>query len=297
MQTLVAGSNGLLGSNVVAEGDYRNHRVLGTYHSTEPDLEGEFEQFDLRDTERYRTLLEENEIGLLVNCGALTDVDRCENNPQLAHEVNGDAPGDLASLCDEFGVDFIHVSTDYVFDGVQEAPYDETDSPNPIQEYGASKLTGDNKVLNANSDALIVRPSFVYGIHRSSGGLTGFPAWVRDQLESGNEPPLFVDQYVTPSRARQVARTMFELHEVGASGIVNVASRSCVTPYRFGKEIVTQLAVSGGLNETAQSDVERDAPRPAYTCLDVGKVERMCQRRQPTLTEDLVELFAKLDYS
>lgn len=297
MNTLIVGANGLLGSNVVVESDSRGHRTFGTYHSTNPDLPGAFEQCDLRDTERFRKLLGDNEVDLLINCAALTDVDQCERTPRRAREINGEAPGELATLCNNLGIRFVHISTDYVFDGETNDAYDETTEPNPIQVYGASKRRGERKVLNANPEALVLRLSFVYGIHRSSNEPVGFPAWVSDELRSGNELPLFVDQYVTPSRAGQVAETVFELHEVDTSGIVHVASRSCVTPYQFGRAIARQMDVSGTFEESNRSDVDREAERPEHTCLDVSKLEELCRRRQPTVTEDLSDLFTALDYS
>lgn len=288
MNLLVVGAGGLLGSNVVAQAIASGHDVVGTYHTTEPALDISLHQLDLRKSDRFGTLLDQTAPDAVINCAAMTDVDGCEEAPEQAHAVNAEAPGHLASMCAETDVAFVQVSTDYVFDGEAKTPYDETATPAPIQVYGTSKLEGERLVRDAHDGACIVRLSFVYGIHRGSGSLTGFPAWVHGMLTDGEQTPLFTDQHVTPSRAGQTAKTILSLIEQNASGLYHVASQSCVTPYEFGDEIRTRMGVSSSLLvEGTFADVERAAARPQYTCLDVGRIEGALGRQQPTLTTDL----------
>jgi dTDP-4-dehydrorhamnose reductase len=288
MQLLVVGANGLLGSNVVRAGQQRGWNVSGTYHSTRPAFEIPLMQFDLQEYDSFDAVLTEHDPDVVVNCAAMTDVDSCETNPEQSHVLNGDAPGGLAAHCDANGVEFVHVSTDYVFDGTTREPYSESADTNPVQVYGESKLAGEQAVTEEMTDSLVSRLSFVWGIHRSSENLTGFPAWVRGRLQSGQDVPLFTDQWVTPTRAGQAAETLLDLIKQDATGLFHIACSSCVTPYEFGEVIANHVGNSEELlSEGSMDDVERDATRPAYTCLDVKNVESELDRPQPTLREDV----------
>jgi dTDP-4-dehydrorhamnose reductase len=288
MRILVVGANGLLGSNAVRAGQQRGWTVCGTYHSTQPAFDIPLTQFDLREYETFEEILAKYEPEVVVNCAAMTDVDGCESNPGQAHVLNGDAPAGVASRCEEFGVEFVHISTDYVFDGKASDRYDESADSNPIQVYGESKLAGERAVQDEIEDVFIARLSFVWGIHRSHGDLTGFPAWVHNQLQSGEDVPLFTDQWVTPTRAGQAAETLLDLIEQDATGLYHIACSSCITPYEFGKVIADLIGTSTELlTEGSVDDIDRDATRPSNSCLAVKKVESTLERSQPTIGEDI----------
>jgi dTDP-4-dehydrorhamnose reductase len=296
MRVLVVGANGLLGSNVVREGQRRGWTVCGTYHSSRPGFDVPLSRFDLGDYDHFDDTLAEHDPDAVLNCAAMTDVDACERNADQAHLLNGEAPGGLASHCAATDVDFVHVSTDYVFDGSARHPYSESADPNPIQAYGASKLAGERSVREEVTAALVARLSFVWGVHRGRDALTGFPAWVRDRLRSGDSVPLFTDQWVTPTRAGQAAATLLDLVERDTSGRYHVACQSCVTPSEFGAVIADSVGRSAELlREGSTSDLDRPASRPSYTCLDVGKVEATLGRSQPTLREDIDAIGDELD--
>lgn len=296
MDLLVVGANGLLGSNLVKAALDSEWTVAGTFHTTAPDLAVPLTRLDIRETAEISRIIRSYDPDHVVNCAALTDVDGCEEEPDAAADINATAPGELASVCQEDDRVFAHVSTDYVFDGTRMERYVETATTNPVQVYGETKLEGERAVRRAMDDAIVTRLSFVYGVHRGTGELTGFPAWVRDQLAAREEVSLFVDQRVTPSRAGQAASVIQELLREQRRGTYHVASRSCVTPYEFGDAIRDSMDTRKGLlaNGT-QSDLDRPATRPSDTCLDVTKVEEHLGRRQPTLTEDLQAIGAWFD--
>ncbi|WP_459191910.1 dTDP-4-dehydrorhamnose reductase [Halosimplex sp. J119] len=291
MRTLVLGAAGQLGSNVVTAALDRGWEAHAAVHSPLERAPVEWSQLDVRDADRVAALLDEQAPDLVVNCAAMTDVDGCERDPERAHAVNGEAPGALASACADRKIPFVHVSTDYVFDGRDETPYDESAATSPVQVYGESKLTGEHAVRDAAPESLVVRLSFVYGTHGFSGELTGFPAWVRDRLTAGESVPLFTDQHVTPSRAGQAAETLLDLAEAGERGTVHVASRSCLTPHEFGGLLADRLGADPSLvEEGSMDDVDRAATRPRHTCLDVSGVEAVLDRPQPTTDEDLAAI-------
>lgn len=291
MKVVVLGSGGLLGSAMVRTAIERGHEVTGTYHSVAPDFDIELVGLDITDTTRFAKFLDSINPDVVVNCAAMTDVDACEEERERAHDVNGRAPGRLAAEANRHEIAFVQVSTDYIFDGGTDKFYAEEDRCNPVQVYGQSKLKGEQKVLDSHASPLIVRLSFLYGQRVDSGTLSGFPAWLRSQLDSDGQAELFSDQWVTPTRAGQAAETILDLTALNEGSCYHVASRSCVTPYEFGKQLVRSLGhdesvlTAGSLN-----DVERPAERPSRTCLDVGKVEVKLGRPQPTLCEDLKQL-------
>lgn len=288
MRVLVVGANGLLGSNVLQAAQKRSWNVSGTFHSTQPPHDVSLTQFDLRNYEAFDDVIDEHDPDVVVNCAAMTDVDGCERHPDSAHIINGAASGGIAAHCEASDVAFVHVSTDYVFDGSASEPYSESAETNPVQVYGESKLAGEQAVHSEMTEAVVARLSFVWGIHRGEGTLTGFPAWVRGRLQSGEDVPLFTDQRVTPTRAGQAAETLLDLIDQNAAGLFHIACTSCVTPYEFGEAIADYVGNSMDQFETASiADVDRDAIRPMYSCLDVNKVESTLGRPQPTLREDL----------
>ena len=288
MNLLVIGANGLLGSNVVKAAQEREWTVSGTYHTNRPSFDVPLYELDITDIDDVRDVLSTVGPDWVINCAAMTDVDGCEEAPERAYDVNARAPGNLAKLCAGRSIRFLHVSTDYVFNGSERGTYKEDTPADPIQEYGASKLAGERAVTEVNSKALITRLSFVYGVHQSTGELTGFPAWVRGRLTDTEQTPLFTDQYITPTRAGQAAETFGEFIAADESGMFHVAARSCVTPHEFGAEIGRRLGVDNSLlTEGSQDDVDRAAERPLHTCLDVTRLEEVLERAQPTLEEDI----------
>jgi dTDP-4-dehydrorhamnose reductase len=288
VRLLVVGAGGLVGSNLLAIADGRGWDVLGTYHTDPPAVDVPVHRLDVTDADEVQGRVRAADPDCVVNAAAMTDVDECERRPERAADVNARAPGDIAAACSEVSAGLAHLSTDYVFDGRRTDPYREHDDPDPLQRYGETKRAGERRVRDATAGAVIVRLSFVYGTHGITGNLTGFPAWVRNRLASGEETPLFTDQRVTPTRAEQAAKTVLDLVAADATGRFHVASRSCVTPYRFGRAIADRANGDESLLRAGSTDeVERAAARPANSCLDVRHVEERLGRNQPTIEADL----------
>ena len=162
MKVLILGSNGRLGSSLVRR------------WATLPDIEVialTRTQVDLSDPEKAEAGLSIVAFGagdVVVNCAAATDVDGCEHDHDLARKINAESPGRIARLCGERGVRFVHIGTDYVFDGELDRPYTGEDVPNPLSHYGVTKLEGDRVVLAASPLHVVVRVSWVFGPDKPS---------------------------------------------------------------------------------------------------------------------------------
>lgn len=288
MRTLVLGASGLVGSNVFAAAT----EPVGTYHTTEPELDGDLRHLDITDADAVESTIVATEPSAVVNCAAMADVDECERRAAAARAVNATAVETLGQATAEAGADFVHISTDYVFDGRAEEPYTESAAPNPIQTYGETKLAGEQAAFETHPSPIVVRPSFVYGIRPATGDLDGFPRWVAGQLRDSGQVPLFTDQRVTPTRAGQLAETILALIRTDASGLYHVAARDCVTPYEFGQKVAAALgADESRLTEGSRADVDRAAARPRDTCLDVTAVEETLGRPQPSVAADIDTVF------
>ncbi|RAW44725.1 dTDP-4-dehydrorhamnose reductase [Halorubrum sp. 48-1-W] len=291
MRVLVVGANGLLGGNVTSVALDRSGTVAAAYHSEDPGFDCPSHQIDITSSTEVDDLVDELEPDAIVNCAAMTDVDGCETDPKRAYAVNADGAEHVARAADRVDAAFVHTSTDYVFDGEETAPYSEEAKPAPEQVYGESKLAGERRVREVHPDPLIARLSFVYGRSLPDGSISGFPSWVLERARKGGEIPLFTDQRVSPSYAKTTAKSLLDLLESGHGGTFNVASRSCVTPYEFGELIVEEAGFEdAALAESSMDDIDRDAERPRYTCLDTTAIEETLDRPQATLEEDLADL-------
>lgn len=291
MRILVVGSNGLLGGNVTSVALDRNETVVTAYHSEDPGFDCQSHQIDITSSIAVDDLVDEIDPDAIVNCAAMTDVDGCETDPEQAYAVNADGAEHVARAAERVDAALVHTSTDYIFDGEETAPYSETADPAPKQVYGESKLVGERQVCEIYPDPLIARLSFVYGRSLPDGTITGFPSWILERARKGDEIPLFTDQRVSPSYAKATARTLLDLLDSAHGGTFNVTSRSCLTPYEFGELIVEEAGFTdASLIESSMDDIDRNAERPQYTCLDTTGVEKTLNRPQSTLAEDIADL-------
>jgi dTDP-4-dehydrorhamnose reductase len=186
---VIVGAGGRLGAALAREyaGDFD---VVGFNHA----------QLDLGEPEQIRKTLGGLDFSALINTAAQTNVDRCETQVEEAFALNGEAPRVLAEICARKKARFIHISTDYVFDGEKREPYTEEDEARPISVYGESKREGERRALEANERALIVRVSWVFGPDRPS-----FIDWALGQARERDEVRAIADKWATPTYTLDLA--------------------------------------------------------------------------------------------
>jgi dTDP-4-dehydrorhamnose reductase len=205
---------------------------------------------------------------VVINCSAYNAVDQAEDDAQTALAVNAFAVQSLARAAAASHAAFVHYSTDFVFDGLAEEPYVETDPTNPRSVYGQSKLVGEWLASEAPT-AYVLRVESLFGGPAARSSIDRIIA----ALRSGQEAPVFVDRTVTPSYVEDVAAATWGLVSARApTGVYHVVNSGATTWYDLGHEIARLLDVPPRLRPVKVTDVPLRAPRPQYCALSTVKL-------------------------
>jgi len=259
---------------------------------------------DFSRADLIRAAVRAAEPAVIVNAAAYTAVDKAESEPELAAAVNGVAPGVLAEEARRLGCLLVHYSTDYVFDGAKQGPYLETDTPNPLNVYGRTKLAGDEAILAVGGDALILRTTWVYGPRGSNFLLT--------MLRMAKERPelrIVDDQIGAPTSSEAIAQATAEILAKilapaggglqGPGGIYNLTCAGETSWFGFAKSFLTTEAQLSGtklpnLIPIKTSEFPRPAKRPANSRLSCRRLEETFGVRMPTWEAALGRVFDTL---
>jgi dTDP-4-dehydrorhamnose reductase len=242
----------------------------------------EYPEIDLSQADSIRKVMRAAEPAVIINAAAYTAVDKAESDPDLAAAINGTAPGVLAEEARQLGSLLVHYSTDYVFDGTKECSYVETDTPNPLNIYGKTKLAGDQAIESVGGNYLIFRTSWVYGSRGNNFLLT-----MLRLAQERTELRIVDDQVGAPTSSECIAQaTANILSQVlapagdgldGRSGIYNLTCTGETSWFRFAKALLTKsvgtLEISvPSLIPIKTSDFPRPAQRPANSRLSCERV-------------------------
>jgi dTDP-4-dehydrorhamnose reductase len=257
---LVLGATGMLGSDLVKVLTSRNHAVTA------------FSSKDL-DLTNHRAVqecpaLSKKKHDWVINCAAYTAVDKAEEEPELAWDINEEGALNLAERL-ENGPRLLHLSTDFVFDGTKGEPYVETDEPNPLGTYGQTKLGGERYIEALTQDAVIFRTSWLYGANGKS-----FPKTIIKAHEAGKAMRVVNDQIGCPTYTVDLATACTEAVETGlTTGIYHAVGNEPMSWYQFAEKT---LAVWKGKKISIEgiptSEYPTLAKRPAYSVLDTRKL-------------------------
>jgi dTDP-4-dehydrorhamnose reductase len=253
------------------------------------------ETLDLAAPDTIRDTVQNVAPDVVLNAAAYTAVDRAEEEPDRAAALNARAPGVLAEAAAEAGAWLVHYSTDYVFDGTKQAPYVETDAPNPINTYGRTKREGETAVQAVGGRHLILRTSWVYSARRSNFLLSML------RLADEHETLTVVDDQIgTPTRAGWIAEATAAivghvLENDGPGGLYHLAASGQTSWYGFARAIFAQFGREDVIVEPIPSEeYPTAAERPAYTVLDSSKARTTFDLDIPTWSEQLAALRAQM---
>lgn len=271
MRLLVTGASGLLGLNLSLVATAQNLTVTGLVHSRV--LRGtpfETQKVDLLDQADSLAEIEAVKPDAIIHCAALANLNAAEAEPDLAHTLNAVVPGKLAAAAFRWGVPFVHISTDAVFDG-QTGGYTEADPPNPLSVYARSKLAGEIAVQEANPDSLIARVVF-YGW--SLSGKRSLSEFFFNNLQAGNRVKGFTDTLFCPLYVEDLSQILLEMLKAGLKGVYHVVSPESLSKYAFGVRIAEKFGFDTGLIEPVRMQkIEREAPRSLNLVLKTDKVQ------------------------
>jgi dTDP-4-dehydrorhamnose reductase len=263
MKIVILGAGGRLGAALLRE--YRDKfDVVGFNHT----------QLNLSDLGAVREKLRNTSFDILINAAGFTKVDLCETQPDRAFLINAEAPRVVAEICDEKNARLIHFSTDYVFDGAKCEPYTEEDQASPISVYGESKLAGENHVLAAKSQNLVVRVSWVFGPDRPS-----FIDAMVQQAQENDEVDAVVDKFSTPTYTLDIAAMLPRVFDRNVSGGILHFANAGQCSWREYAQWAVDCCHNVGLPLKAKTIGERKlrdmanwiARRPVYSVLSTAK--------------------------
>lgn len=258
---IITGANGQLG-----------HELL-QISKLFPDFDFVFltrDELDISNPEKVRALFEKEQPQYMVNCAAYTAVDRAEEEKELAFEINGNAVGLLATTARQYKSLFLHISSDYVFDGKAQQPYKESDPVEPQSVYGASKLKGEQLAISNNPDAIIIRSSWIY----SSFG-KNFVKTMLKLMSEKKEITVVNDQVGSPTYAADLAELI--MHIISSRqwhpGIYHFSNEGAITWFHFASAIRDLIKAETIVNPIPTSSYPTPATRPAYSVLDKTKLQ------------------------
>jgi len=292
LKILVTGAGGLLGSRIVELASERGHEVYGLYLNHSPSM-GFKIKMDITDFNGVEKLINQLKPHAIIHCAAITDVDLCERNRDLALKVNYEATKVIAKASEKIDAHMIYISTDYVFDGLK-GMYREEDKPNPINTYGLTKLLGESAVMENCSRSLIARASVIYG-SKPAAGKVNFALWVMGKLKSGERVKVLKDQYVSPTLNTNLALMILDALEMNLTGIIHMSGATRVSRYEFAIQIARKFNLDEGLIEEAyMHEMNWIAKRPRDSSLDVSKASKTLNVKPMNLNEALEELYLEL---
>ncbi|QMU27464.1 SDR family oxidoreductase [Adhaeribacter radiodurans] len=288
---LITGSNGLLGqklvdlllpnSNVELIATSRGENKLAALF---PELN--FVSLDVTNPAEVERVIAVYQPSHIIHTAAMTNVDECEINREACWKLNVDAVANLVKAATENKAHFIHLSTDFIFDG-QSGPYDEEAAPNPISYYGESKLAAEELVKQSTEPWAIVRTVLVYGIVHDYGR-SNIVLWVKNNLE--NQKPIKVvdDQFRSPTLAEDLAVGCWLIAEQDAEGIFNISSKEILTPYAMALQVADYFKLNTFyITRADAASFSQTAKRPARTGFIITKAEEQLNFRPRTFSEGI----------
>ena len=279
MKIIVTGSMGQLGHAVRKLSSGSEHEYAFTDIN---DSEG-VSRLDITDKEAVRGMVDGADV--IVNCAAYTDVNGAEGNEALAMKVNAEAAGILAEAAREAGALLMHVSTDYVFDGKGNVPYDEDAQPSPVNAYGRTKLEGEKAIAASGCRYMIFRTSWLY----SDVGKNFYLTMNRLTAEKP-ELKVVMDQAGTPTNAYDLAFLICHIIEtdmLDKTGVYNYSNDGVCSWYDFAREINNMLGHTCRVEPCRTDEFPSPAQRPQYSVLDKSKVKRAFGVEVPHWRESL----------
>lgn len=278
MKILVTGAKGQLGTDVMLRLEELGIDCVGAGH----------EDFDITDPEACDAFISSAAPDVVIHCAAYTAVDRAESERELCRKINVDGSGNVASACEKAGAACLYISTDYVFGGDGETPYEVNDGKNPVNFYGLTKLEGENAVLSSCSRCYIVRVSWIFGHHGAN--------FVETMLRLGasrGEVSVVNDQIGSPTFTEDLAKTVCEIAVSGRYGVYHATNEGFCSWAEFAAEIMKEAGLNCRVKPIPSSEYPTAAARPKNSRLSKAFLDEAGVERLPSWQDALRRYIAE----
>ena len=276
---LITGASGQLGMSLKRIFNSK-YEIISTTGNNNPT--GSSMHLDVTNPMLFKEVIETTNPDLVINLAALTNVDLCEKNPELAYSIN---IGGMDNLVNAFKGPIIHVSTDYVFDG-EDGPYKEEDTTNPLNVYGLSKLESEKLLLDHSENSLVIRSNVLYDY--SSKSEASFLNWVVDSLTQEKEINIVEDQWNNPTWTGSLAVVIDRAIDTQLTGLVHWGDGDLVSRFDFANKIADVFNLKKSLiKPILTSELNQTAKRPLKSGLKSDYAQNILNLEPPTIKECL----------
>ena len=279
MNILVTGANGQLGHEMQRVAKSSNHNYIFT------DVADGYEKLDITNIEEIRNMVKNNNVDIIVNCAAYTNVDKAESDYDTANLINNTAAGNLATAMKEAGGTLIHISTDYVFQGDRNTPCQEDWTTNPLGVYGKTKLAGEAAIATTGCNSIIIRTAWLY----SQWG-KNFVKTMQSLTATHDTLKVVFDQVGTPTFAGDLADTIAHIINTGQTnktGIYHFSNEGVCSWYDFAKMICKLSGNTCDISPCYSEEFPSPVKRPHFSVLDKRKIKETFGINVPYWTDSL----------
>ena len=279
MKVLVTGTKGQLGYDVVNELEKRGHTAVAV----------DIEEMDITDAVSVERVITEAEVEAVIHCAAYTAVDAAEDNVEICRRVNAEGTENIAKVCKKLDLKMIYISTDYVFDGEGERPWEPDDERHPLNVYGQTKYEGELAVEKYLEKYFIVRIAWVFGVNGKN-----FIKTMLKLSETHEELNVVDDQVGSPTYTYDLAVLLVDMVESDKYGRYHSTNEGLCTWYEFAKEIFRQAGVEVKVNPVTSDMFPAKAKRPKNSRMSKEKLDANGFHRLPTWQDALERYLSEI---
>lgn len=295
---LITGSNGLLGQKLVNQLKNHEHFDLVATSRGENRISEKngyrYFNLDITDQSQVEKVFGQVQPDVVIHTAAMTNVDQCESEKEMCLALNVEAVKYLVKAAEKSNSHFIHLSTDFIFDG-KDGPYDEKAEPNPLSFYGQSKLDSEKIVQDSKLKWSIVRTIIVYGIVEDMSR-TNIVLWAKSALEKKQKLSIVNDQYRTPVLAEDLASGCISIAEKGAEGIFNMGGKDFMSIVELVRRVADYYNLDKSyIEETSSSNLNQAAKRPPKTGLIIDKAKKEVNYNPRSFEEGIAFMESQLN--
>lgn len=272
MKVLVTGTKGQLGYDVVNELTGRGIEAVGV----------DIEEMDITDADSVNRVIAQAAPDAVIHCAAYTAVDAAEDNVELCRRVNVDGTQNIANICKKLDIPMIYISTDYVFDGEGERPWEPDDERTPLNVYGQTKYEGELAVQNTLEKYFIVRIAWVFGVNGKN-----FVRTMLNLAKTHGHITVVNDQFGSPTYTYDLARLLVDMVLTDKYGIYHATNEGICTWYEFACEIFRQAGVKVEVEPVSAKQYQARAKRPSNSRMNKDKLEKNGFKRLPSWQDAL----------